>query len=78
LSEGDACCCHLRGDTDHSGEIDISDLIGMVDYMFNFGSPALCPEEGDVNGDGNGPDISDLVHLVSFMFSEGPPPPPCS
>jgi hypothetical protein len=30
--------------------------------------------EGDINGDGQGPDITDLVYMVSFIFKGGPEP----
>ena len=38
---GDACCCIARGNVngDPAGSIDISDLVYLVDYMFN-GGPA--------------------------------------
>ena len=77
LSEGDACCCHVRGDTDHSGVINIQDLVGLVGYMFQQGQPPLCPSEGDINGNGVGPDIADLLHLVNYMFQSGPEPAAC-
>lgn len=77
LPEGDACCCLMRGDIDHSGAIDIEDLVGLVDYMFGEGLAALCPEEGDVDGSSSAADIADLVYLVSYMFQFGPEPPPC-
>lgn len=71
-------CCSIRGDIDHNGAgPDISDLVYLVDYMFNTGNPPLCPEEADVNNDGVGPDISDLVFLVSYMFGSGEAPAEC-
>ncbi len=73
-------CCIRRGDVNHDGapDIDISDLVYMVDYMFTGGPPPPCPEEGDINGDGNPTiDIADLVYLVDYAFNGGPPPPPC-
>jgi hypothetical protein len=78
---GDACCCSIRGDVDHSGapDIDISDLVYLVDYMFNAGPPIPCPAEADVDGSG-GPspiDIADLVYLVDHMFTGGSPPAAC-
>ena len=73
-------CCILRGDIDHSGAmpLDISDLVFLVDYMFDGGIEPVCMDEADVNGD-NLPsiDISDLIYLIDYMFSSGPLPPPC-
>ena len=77
---GDACCCVIRGDVDHSGvlPIDIADLVYLVDFMFNAGPEPGCPNEGDVDGSGIFPiDIADLVYLVDYMFNQGPVPPAC-
>ena len=71
-------CCVMRGDVNHDGapNIDISDLVYLVDYMFTGGPPPPCMEEGNVNGI-DSIDISDLVYLVDFAFTGGPAPPPC-
>jgi hypothetical protein len=69
-------CCELRGDINHDGVIDISDLVYLVDWMFTGGPPPPCPEEADMNGDG-AIDIADLVYLVDYMFNGGPAPVPC-
>jgi hypothetical protein len=73
---GDACCCVLRGDVDHSGVRDISDLTYYVDFMFGGGPAAPCPEEGDIDDSGEH-DISDLTFYVDFMFGGGAEPPAC-
>ncbi len=83
------CCMGaIRGNVDYDGddEIDISDLVFLVDYMFTGGSPPVCWEEANI--DGSGPatppdegsddlDISDLVYLVDYMFTSGPAPVAC-
>ena len=76
---GDACCCTLRGNVDHTGGemVDITDLIWIVDFMFNDGAGFDCPMEADIDAGGSGPNIADLVYLVDYMFSGGPPPPVC-
>ncbi len=60
---------------DGGSTIDISDLVHLVDYMFQGGPapPIMC--QADINSDGFGPDISDLVYLVDYMFNQGPAPP---
>ena len=84
-----SCCIPpIRGNVDYdpSDEIDISDLVYLVDYMFNQGPAPLCWPEANV--DCSGPatppdegaddiDISDLVHLVDYMFNGGPEPVAC-
>ncbi len=74
------CCEGIRGNMDGDPEelITISDLVYLVDYMFNNGPACACYEESDINGDDSDPiDVADLVHLVDYMFNEGAPPSPC-
>lgn len=61
-----------RGDVNFDGDIDLSDLIALVNYLFS-GGPAPLPvlEAGDTNCD-SGADLSDLVFFVNFLFSGGP------
>lgn len=79
---GDVCdgCCvpPIRGNVDYDvgDNIDISDLVYLVDYMFNGGPEPPCIDEADVDSSG-GIDISDLVYLVDFMFTGGPQPTAC-
>ena len=63
----------LCGDCDHSGEIDVDDVIFLIEYIFG-GGPAPDPiEVGDVDASG-AVDIDDAVYLVVFLFMGGPPP----
>jgi len=76
-----SCCRDIRGNVDGDAldVIDISDLVYLVDFMFNSGPVPVCTEEADIDGSG-GPtpiDIADLVHLVDYMFNSGPPPAAC-
>ncbi|MDH4032337.1 MAG: hypothetical protein OEV80_00895, partial [candidate division Zixibacteria bacterium] len=77
---GDICeatCCTLRGDInrDFAGP-DISDLVYLVDFMFNGGPEPPCEQEANIDA-GGGIDISDLVYIVDYMFNGGPLPPAC-
>jgi hypothetical protein len=83
-SVGDACesCCAIRGDVDHSGSeiLDISDLIDLVEYMFQLSAEPYCLEECNIDGSTEEPtviDIVDLIYLVTYMFQGGPAPVPC-
>jgi C1A family cysteine protease len=73
----DGCCIGIRGNVDASGDIDITDLVYLVNFMFKDGPAVPCYEEGDLNGSGGQIDIADLVYLVNFMFKQGPEPAPC-
>lgn len=73
-------CCAIRGDINHDGSpvLDISDLIYLVNYMFQAGPEPYCLEEADVNASGSDViDIGDLIYLIDYMFGAGPEPPPC-
>lgn len=61
------------GDLDHSHAVDISDLVMLVDYMFNSGPPPYRLFLADIDGSCS-VDISDLVYLVDYMFLGGPAP----
>jgi len=64
----------IPGDVDLSfTEVDVSDLIYLVDFMFSQGPAPQVLNLADVNGDCS-IDISDLVYLVDYMFNDGPQP----
>jgi hypothetical protein len=71
------CVCISCGDANNDEEIDISDAVFLISYIFSGGAaPHDCngPNgKGDANGDG-GIDISDAVYLISYIFSGGLPP----
>ena len=73
-----SCCVGLRGNVnnDPGDNIDISDLVYLVDFMFTSGPVPSCLEEADING-ASPIDISDLVAIVDFMFTGGPAPVSC-
>ena len=73
----DPIYCNVRGDIDHSGDIDIADLVYYVSYSFQGGLDPVNFDEADLNAD-NEHDISDIVYLVSYMFNNGPAPIHCS
>jgi hypothetical protein len=57
----------LRGDLDHDGNLNISDLTYFVAYLFQGAPDPPCPEEADINGDGE-INVQDLTCLVDFLF----------
>ncbi|MDF1544049.1 MAG: hypothetical protein P1R58_02970 [bacterium] len=68
--------CQLPGNINHLSDVNISDMVYLVGYLFDGGFPPPSFEEGDVNGSGF-IDISDLTYFVEFMFGGGPAPMPC-
>jgi hypothetical protein len=67
------------GDCDCSGSLDISDVVCIVEHIFDFGpvcEPYLQPYSVhilDVDCSGSH-DIADLVYFIDYMFNGGPPP----
>lgn len=81
FEEGGGCCIPpMRGDVNYDGAelIDISDLLYLIDFMFQSGPAPVCFDEADIDASGSEPlDISDLVWLIDYMFTGGEPPPAC-
>jgi len=74
----------IPGDGNQDGRLDISDAIGVLEYLFLGGDLSLpcqgrSPSEGgnlrlnDSNGDGH-LDLADAVYLLIHLFGGGPPP----
>jgi len=72
-----APCPVLMGDVNVSGEVNSSDLIYYVNYIFKSGpEPQPRRESGDVNCTG-GLTGGDIIYLVNYMFKGGPAPCTC-
>jgi hypothetical protein len=66
---------YIAGDSDHSGEVDIDDIVYLISHIFSEG-PAPDPvDAGDADAS-CGIDIDDAVYLISYVFSGGPAPLP--
>jgi len=69
---------YLRGNANGDAEIDLSDAICALDYLFNSTGSACsspgCLDALDSNDDGE-TDISDPVSLLAFLFQGGTEPP---
>jgi len=80
IIDAPSCCIPpIRGNVDYdpADQIDISDLVYLVDYMFTGGPAPVCFEEADMDCTGGILDIADLVYLVDYMFNQGPAPCRC-
>ncbi len=67
-STGFAC-----GDIDGTGDVNISDAVYMVNYIFAAGPAPLDERGGDIDCSGD-VNISDAVYLVNYIFAGGPAP----
>jgi hypothetical protein len=68
----------LRGDPNFDGEVDISDPVAVLQYLFLVevagGAFHDCKDAMDANDDGQ-VDISDASYLLGFLFAGGAAPP---
>lgn len=60
----------LRGDVDFNGVLEITDAIGMLEFLFSAGSVPPCQDSADANDSGT-LDVSDVIAILSFLFSGG-------
>jgi hypothetical protein len=68
------CAIAKTGDADQSGDIVLSDVIYLVNYVLKAGpDPQPCPATGDVNCDGQVV-TSDIIYLVNYVLKGGPAP----
>ncbi len=64
----------IRGDSNSSGAVDISDGVFTLGFLFRSERRPTCDSAADSNGDG-GIDISDAVYLFQYLFAGGNTPP---
>jgi hypothetical protein len=64
-----------RGDANGTAEVDLSDGIASLSYLFLGGLEPLCLDAADANDDGR-VDIADTIFTLSWLFGGGPIPPP--
>ncbi|HVR74509.1 MAG TPA: hypothetical protein VMT52_09265, partial [Planctomycetota bacterium] len=66
---------YIRGDADASGELEITDGIRVLGYLF-LGNPESLDCEDASDADGSGTiNISDAIYVLQYLFSGGPAPP---
>ncbi|MBI4606785.1 MAG: hypothetical protein HY721_32880 [Planctomycetes bacterium] len=65
----------LRGDCNGDGDLDISDPVWHLNYLFRGGPAPPCDEACNANFDAS-LDISDPIYTINSEFLGGPPPAP--
>jgi hypothetical protein len=73
VAEPPAEISFVRGDADSSGDLDITDAIAGLAFLFTGGPPPTCLEALDVDDDGHLA-ITDPILLLSHLFLGGPVP----
>jgi hypothetical protein len=72
---GFATLAFLRGDSNEDDELNLTDAVFTLNYLFNNGVEPYCLDASDTNDDGI-VDVTDGVYLLGFLFLGGPEPPP--
>jgi hypothetical protein len=63
----------MRGDANGDYNINVSDVVYVINYLFK-GGPAPVPlTVADLNCD-EGISVSDVIYLINYLFKGGPPP----
>jgi hypothetical protein len=69
----------VRGDADADGSLNVTDAVGILNFLFAAGEPPPCEAAADIDDDG-GVNVTDPVALLNFLFAAGaaiPPPAEC-
>jgi hypothetical protein len=65
---------YMHGDANGDQTIDASDVVYLINYLFQGDYPPIPLEAGDANCDGV-VTASDVVYLINYLFRDGDPPP---
>src|SRR5262245_21487251 len=67
----------IRADANADGQVDVSDAVRILEFLFRAGPVFACRSAADSNNSG-AIDLSDPVHILLHLFSEQPvnPQPP--
>ena len=63
----------ILGDANSDGNIDVSDVIFLINYLFKGGPLPVPLIAGDSNNDEE-VTVSDVIYLINYLFKSGPKP----
>ena len=69
----DSAVQFVRGDADSNGQIDCTDVIGILSHVFFGDAPPACSDAADADDNGM-IEPSDAILVLSWLYSEGEPP----
>jgi len=67
-------CLAKAGDANNDANVNLTDIIFLVNYVFKSGTPPSPLCRGDANGTTGAPNLTDVVYLVNRVFKGGPAP----
>lgn len=71
----DAIIVVLNADVNSDWSINITDMVQILDWLFENGPQPLCWGAADANGD-NHIDLADPTYIGNYLFNGGSPPVP--
>jgi photosystem II stability/assembly factor-like uncharacterized protein len=64
---------YVMGDADGDGQIGLTDIVFLINYILKSGDPPVPLIAGDANCDGD-VDLADVVYLINYVLKDGPAP----
>ncbi len=62
-----------RGDGDDNGEVQLTDAIRILAFLFQGGPAPVCMDAADADNN-NEVQLTDAIRILAFLFQGGPPP----
>jgi hypothetical protein len=76
-NRGVLCSEYTCGDGNGDQNVEITDAVYLINYLFKSTAPPECPSPytccADATGDGEAT-IADVVYLINYLFKSGPEP----
>lgn len=74
LGSPDGAAWFERGDVDRSGNLNITDAVAILQFLFALPAPGgFCADSADVDDDGRVA-VTDAIRLLQHLYRGGPPP----
>ncbi|MCZ6792784.1 MAG: lamin tail domain-containing protein [Planctomycetota bacterium] len=64
----------IRGDPGGNCNVDLSDAVQILNWLFQGGPAPDCPDAADSDDNGQ-VNLTDAIRILNFLFLGGPPPP---
>lgn len=65
------------GDANCSGNVNLTDVLYLANYVYKSGPAPCLAKLGDVNCSGGLANLSDIIYLINYLFKGGPAPLSC-